>query len=222
MDQYLIIMAEIHKNKLTKTVSCLFVLTILLSLVFSSALPAGAAESDTGSYFSDDYIREIINNTPAADTAYFDQARFDANTVAISGTVPALSKGRESYEWFVLLQGVMKKINDEGKLEPYLWENGGFVIGYGCPSSYIQIYVYSESDYSDEDINAVIQIIQDAGKSYGIDDIPVIVEINTHAQGYVGGPVKQQESEKTIPGVGLAACAVLSLVVVLFIRKSKK
>lgn len=44
-------MAEIRKNKLTKMVSRLFVLTILLSFAFSSVLPAGAAESDTGSYF---------------------------------------------------------------------------------------------------------------------------------------------------------------------------
>lgn len=117
----------------------------------------------------------------------------------------------------------MKKVNSEGKLEPYLWDNGGFVIGYGCPSSYVQIYVCSESDYSEEEIDALIQIIQEAGKSYGIDDIPVIVEINTHAQGYINsGAVPQNETEKTIPGVGLAACIVLSLVVVLFIRKAKK
>ncbi len=223
LDQYLIIMAEIPKNKLTKKVSRLFVLTILLTLIFSSVLPAGAAEPVTGSYFSEDYIQDIINNTPAADTAHFKQAKSDANTIAVSGAVPVLSKGRESYEWFVLLQGVMKKVNDEGKLEPYLWDNGGCVIGYGCPSSYIQIYVYSESDYSEEDISAVIQIIQEAGKSYGINDIPVIVEINTHAQGYLNsGSVVQNEPEKTIPGVGLAACIVLSLVVVFFIRKSKK
>lgn len=220
-------MADIRKSKLTKIISRLFVLIMLLSLAFSSVLPAGATESYTGEYFSDAYIRRIIDDTPATDPALFERTKSSENVIVVSGTVPVLAKGRESYEWFVLLQGVMKKVDNSGELDPYLWDNGGFVIGYGCPSSFVHIYVYSESDYSEEDINAIVQIIQNAGKSYGIDDIPIVVELNTHPQGYINCsavPSQQtqtRESEKTIPGVGLAACVILSLVVVLFIRKSK-
>lgn len=221
-------MDEIQKNKLKKIITRLFVFMLLFSLTFSSVLPAGAAESDTDRYFSNDYILQIINDMPAVDTNLFEQVKSAENTIAVSGTVPAFSRGRESYEWFVLLRGVVTKVRSEGKLEPYLWDNGGFVIGYGCPNSYVQIFVYSGSDYSDEDINTMIQIVQDAGRSYGVDNIPVVVISSTHAQGFddsisiyqqpVESPV---ESEKTIPGVGLAACAVLSLIVVLFTRSKK-
>ncbi|WNY28725.1 hypothetical protein MmiEs2_09280 [Methanimicrococcus stummii] len=208
-------MAEITKNKPAKTISRLVIFTALLMLLLSSALPAGASESDTSSYFSEEYIQDIINNTPATDVSYFKQASLNADTIAVFGTLPAFSKGRESYEWFVLLQGVTSKLNEDGKLAPYLWDNGGFIIGYGYQNSVILISIHSE--YSDEEMNAVIQIIEEAGQFYGISDIPIIIEQNTHAQAYTDNA----EPEKTIPGVGLAACALLSLFVVLFIRKSK-
>lgn len=218
-------MAEIQKNKHVNEIHCLFIFIILLSLIFSSALPAGAAESDTGSYFSDDYIQGIINSTPAVGPALFEQSKSAENTIAASGIVPVLAEGRESYEWFISLQNVVEKVNNEGTLAPYHWDNGGFIIGYGCIGSHIQISVYSEAAYSDEDINAVIQIIQDAGKTYDIVDAPLIIESSKHAQGYEPEPAQEGQEGSAppdVPGVGLTACVVLSLIAVFFIRKFKK
>ncbi|MDL2261204.1 hypothetical protein LJC08_03125 [Methanimicrococcus sp. OttesenSCG-928-J09] len=222
----MVIMAENTKNRPLNinNISRLFISLILLSVIFSSVPPAGAVESDTGSYFSADYIQEIIDNTPATNPNLLEQARFNNTTVAVYGRIPALPRGNESYRWFTLLQGTMKKVNEDGKLEPYLWDNGGFIIGYGCPSEMIQIFVYSGAEYSDEDLEAIVKIVQDAGKEYGIEDIPIIVESNALAQGYINDMSAKTEpaAPKTIPGVGLATCALLVMVAVFFVRKSKK
>ncbi|MDV0444646.1 hypothetical protein MmiAt1_01780 [Methanimicrococcus sp. At1] len=208
-------MTKLINNK-NVAIRHLFVLVILISLIS----PALAGATDTESYFSESYIQEIINNTPAPDSVLFEQAKKDSNTVAAAGNIPVLLPGRESYEWFVLLQGTVKKINDENQLDPHLWDNGGFIIGYGCHHSYVQVYV--SGTYSDEDINKVIRIVQDAGKAYGIDDVPLIIVIDEHAQGFDNTPAGSGEPAKTIPGVGLGASAFLALFVVLCINKFKK
>ncbi|WNY22788.1 hypothetical protein MmiHf6_00730 [Methanimicrococcus hongohii] len=215
-------MAEIIKNRYIRTVSRLSVLTLLFILLISSVLPAGAVESNSGSYFSEEYIQEIINNTPAINSSSFELAVRNENTVLAAGTVPSLAKGRESYEWFVLLQGIMTKINDEGKLEPYLWDNGGFIIGYGYTDSFIEISVHADSGYTDADLNAIAKIVNDAGKTYGIDDIPVIIESKALSQGYSDSGSQRAEPEKTIPGVGLGISALVVIGVVLSARKLKK
>ncbi|MDR2944906.1 MAG: hypothetical protein LBU81_07515 [Methanosarcinales archaeon] len=208
-------MAEIQKDRHSKVMSRLFILMILLSSIFFTAAPAAAEESNAGNYFSDEYIMEIINSTPAVDAALFEKAKSNEKTISVSGTVPVLAEGRESYEWFVLLQSAMRKTNDEGKLEPYLWDNGGFIIGYGCPTSHIQVSVHADADYSEEDINAIIQIIQDAGKAYNIDNVPIVIEEDDHVH-------HMSETEKTTPGVGLLSCVLLSLAVVFFIQRARK
>ncbi|MDL2261203.1 hypothetical protein LJC08_03120 [Methanimicrococcus sp. OttesenSCG-928-J09] len=204
----------------SKSMPVLFVLALL---IFSS-LPVVSAEEQQ-SYFSADYIQEIIDNTPATNPALLDQARSNSKTITVSGTIPALQKGNESYNWFILLQGVMKKINTDGQLGPYLWDNGGFIVGYGSSQEYIEVFVNADSTVSDEEIAQVVQIITNAGKEYGINDIPIIIERNTHAQGFIPSEStspKSPDEIKTIPGVGLYICALLVVATVLITRKYRK
>lgn len=192
-------------------------------LLFISGLPVAVSESggeEQSSYFSAEYIQKIIDNTPATDPSLMDQVRANSKTVAVSGTIPAMAKGEESYQWGILLQGVLKKINADGSLSPYLWDNGGAVIGYGSYDSYIQISVHAEADLSDEEINALIRIVSDAGKEYGIDNIPIVIEKRALAQGFVPASSSNAPVEpKTIPGVGLLVCGILVLGTVLISRR---
>lgn len=204
----------------SKSLPVLFVLALL---IFSS-LPVVSAEEQQ-SYFSADYIQEIIDNTPATNPALLDQARSNSKTITVSGTIPALQKGNDSYSWFVLLQGVMKKVNTDGQLEPYLWDNGGFIVGYGSSQDYIEVFVNADSNVSDEEIAQVVQIITNAGKEYGVNNIPIIIERNTHAQGFIpseSASPKSPDEIKTIPGVGLYVCALLVVATVLIACKYRK
>ena len=211
---------KVLRSRYSRRVS---VFSVLLLLIFISVLPASvAADEVTSSYLPADYIQSIIDNTPATNPTLLDEARSDPNNVAVAGTIPGFSQGEDAYRWSLVLQGVLKKINNESLLTPYLWDNGGFVIGYGCPSDHIQIFVNSDSEYTDEDIAQVIKVIQDAGKEAGIADLPVVVEIGTHAQGFVPAAAASQGEIKTIPGVGLGISALLVVAVVLSARKLNK
>lgn len=53
------------KNRTFKTVSRLLIFAAVLWAAFACSL--SAADSDTDSYFSEQYIQEIIQNTPATD-----------------------------------------------------------------------------------------------------------------------------------------------------------
>ncbi len=212
---------NVLRSRYSRRISVFFVLLLLIFLSFP--IISVADEEVTSSYLPTDYIQSIIDNTPATNPALFDEAISDPKTVAIAGTIPAFSQGEDAYRWSLVLQGVLKKINNESLLAPYQWDNGGFVIGYGCPSDHIQIFVNSDSEYTDEDIAEVIKVIQDAGKEAGITDLPVIVEIGTHAQGFVPANASAPQGEiKTIPGVGLGISALLVVAVVLSARKLKK
>lgn len=197
----------------------------LASLFIFSSLPISVAEEEPQSYFSANYIQGIIDSTPAPNPSILEHARSNSNTITVSGTIPRLAKGNESYNWFVLLQGVLGEVNAGGQLEPYLWDNGGFIIGYGSQEGHVKVIINDNSAVTDEEINQVIQIFTDAGKEYGINDIPVILEKNTHAQGFVQGESaspKSPDEIKTIPGVGLYICALLVVATALITYRFKK
>lgn len=208
------------KNNIYKPVFYFVVLILLFSAFLSpvSALNETNAESN----FSSDFVQEIIDNTPNSSPDALNQMNSGPKTIAVSGTVPVLSDGAESYHWFILLQDIMETANQDGLLDSHLWSNGGSVIGYGCPQSYILIYVHSEAEYTDEDISDILQIIQDFGKEYGIEDIPIVIEENIHAQGYIAASsntVPAPAEPKTIPGVGLLACVLFSVAAAFISRK---
>lgn len=209
------------RSRYLRRVSVFFV---LLLLIFLSVSFVSAAEGEvTSSYLPAEYIQSIIDNTPATNPALLDEVRSDPSTVAVAGTIPALSQGEDAYRWSLVLQDVLKNIDQKGLLAPYQWDHGGIVIGYGCPGDHIQIFVNADSEYSDEDIAQVIKVVQDAGKEADIKDFPVVVAKKTHAQSFPADLSTQPQDEvKTIPGVGLGISILLVAAVVLSARKLRK
>lgn len=110
----LIMIAEnVLRSLYSRRVSVSF---ILLLLVFFSVPYVSAADDEvTSSYLPADYIQSIIDNTPATNPALLDEARSDPNTVAVAGTIPAFPQGEDAYRWGLVLQGVLKKINQTGR-----------------------------------------------------------------------------------------------------------
>lgn len=176
------------KDNIGKISVRLFVFIFAFSLFLFSALPVNAIELediefDMNSNFSIEYILEIIENTPAFDSFLSDLWELDENIIAVSGEFPSLSAGLEAYGWFISLQKVVWKINEDRLLEPYIWDNGGFIAGYGYSNLCVQVCVHPDAEYTDEDITAVMQIIRDVGLEYGI-DVPIVVEISSHPEGF--------------------------------------
>ncbi|MDV0444645.1 hypothetical protein MmiAt1_01770 [Methanimicrococcus sp. At1] len=194
---------------------------VFILLLVSVTLPVSvASDGETGqSLLPTDYIKSIIDNTPATNPELIKQAASGQNTVAVSGTIPTLPKGEESYHWNLILQNILKEIHTEDLLASYHWDNGGFIIGYGCTPDYIEISVHSEAQYSDSEVKKVIQAVQSAGEKHGISDVPIIIEKSLPPQGYAQ---TQPDAVKTIPGVGLGVGALLVIAAVLIVSKFKK
>lgn len=212
---------KLLRSRYLRRVPIFFIL--LLFLFLSVSIVSAADDEVTSSYLPAEYIQLIIDNTPATNPALLDEARSNPKTVAVAGAIPAFTQGEDAYRWGLVLQDVLKKINNEHLLAPYQWDHGGFIIGYGCPGDYIQVFVNADSEYTDEDIAQVIKIVQDVGKEASIKDLPVVVEKGTHAQAFGPANVESPQGEvKTIPGVGLSISVFLVAVVALFTRKLKK
>ncbi|WNY22787.1 hypothetical protein MmiHf6_00720 [Methanimicrococcus hongohii] len=204
----------------SRRASVFFILLLFISLTVPVVSAAG--DEVTSSYLPAEYIQSIIDNTPATNPALFDQMRSNQSIIMISGTIPALPQGEESYRWGLVLQEILKSINNDGLLTAYHKDNGGFIIGYGSQENYIIISVHADSEVTDEELNQIIKVIQSAGENAGIADLPIVIEKSTPAQGYAPAASSGPAETKTIPGVGLGISALLVVAVVLSARKFKK
>lgn len=190
--------------RISKSPVLLIFLSVLLLFILLPAAYAAENSSDiipldeNPAHF--ELMQSIIDSTSPTDPDALIEARKNEKVIAVSGTIPRYAAGEESYKWFVLLQGVLTKINDEKLLEDYHVDNGGFLIGYGCPRDYLHFYVFSEADVSDEDLNAVIKIIADAAEYYNIAEVPVIIERDAPSQGF--NPESSEPSPANISGIG--------------------
>ncbi|WNY28726.1 hypothetical protein MmiEs2_09290 [Methanimicrococcus stummii] len=203
----------------SRRASVFFVLLLLVSLFVP--LVSASGDEVTSSYLPAEYVRSVIDNTPATNPALIEQASLNSKTVAAFGIIPALPQGEESYLWGLVLQDILKDIHNGDLLASYHWENGGFIIGYGYRNDHIYVSVNADSQFADEEIESVIKIIQDAGKKADINDLPIIIEESVHAQAFKPSGASSAET-KTIPGVGLGVCVFLLIAVVLSVRKFKK
>lgn len=199
------------------------ILAVILSLFISGACalensPDVLPSNESSGY--SEYIQAIINNTPPTNPAFLDESRNNEKVIAVSGRIPSYRAGQESYDWFVLLQKVLKKINDEELLEDYQWDNGGYIIGFGCPHDYLHFYVYADADVSEEELNEIISIITKAGESYNISDIPIVVERDYPSQGFnPTDPNSLPDEMHSLPGLGIFGLLIcFGLAVILLIR----
>ena len=86
------------KTKIILTASVLAVTALIMLAVFVSA--DGGSDRDVG---IDPDLQELIDNVPAPDQQTFDKCREDPDVPAVSGKMPELKAGKDSYDWFVSL-----------------------------------------------------------------------------------------------------------------------
>ncbi|MDR0767782.1 MAG: hypothetical protein LBE57_05020 [Methanosarcinales archaeon] len=210
---------KLLQHRYSQRVFVFFVLLLLLSL--SVPVVSAAGDEVISSYLSAEYIRSVIDNTPATNPALLDQIALKQNTVAVYGVIPALPQGEESYRLSLLLQEVVRIIHNDGSLVAYQWDNGGFIISYGSQKEYVIVSVHVDSHFTNEEINQVIQIIQDVGKEAGIPDLPIVVERDEHVR--IEVPEAPSDPAPAIPGIGIgiSVLIVLALSAVL-VRKIEK
>ena len=163
------------KTKIILTASVLAVTALIMLAVFVSA--DGGSDRDVG---IDPDLQELIDNVPAPDQQTFDKCREDPDVPAVSGKMPELKAGKDSYDWFVSLQNVRQKVTRDGILKEYMYPQGP-VVGYGVRAEhYFTVALYNENDDENgpdaEMVDEIISVLTAAAAEEGISDMPIVVE----------------------------------------------
>ncbi len=163
------------KTKIILTASVLAVTALIMLAVFVSA--DGGSDRDVG---IDPDLQELIDNVPAPDQQTFDKCREDPDVLAVSGKMPELKAGKDSYDWFVSLQNVRQKVTRDGILKEYMYPQGP-VVGYGVRAEhYFTVALYNENDDENgtdpETINEIFSVLTAVAAESGISDMMIVVE----------------------------------------------
>ena len=126
------------KTKTIRTASVAVVSALILLVVFASAY--GVSDREAG---TDQDLQELIDNVPAPEQQTLDKCRKDPDVLAVSGKMPELKAGKDSYDLFVSLQNVREKVTRDGILKEYMYPQGP-VVGYGVRAEH---YFYNAQDY---------------------------------------------------------------------------
>ena len=163
------------KTKIILTASVLAVTALIMLAVFVSA--DGGSDRDAG---IDPDLQELIDNVPAPEQQRLDKCRTDSDVLAVSGKMPELKAGKDSYDWFVSLQNVRQKVTRDGILKEYMYPQGP-VVGYGVRAEhYFTVALYNGNDDENEPdaemVDEIISVLTVAAAEEGISDMPIVVE----------------------------------------------
>lgn len=163
------------KTKTIRTAYVAAVPALILLVVFASAY--GVSDREAG---TDPDLQELIDNVPAPEQQTLDKCRKDPDVLAVSGKMPELKAGKDSYDLFVSLQNVREKVTRDGILKEYMYPQGP-VVGYGVRAEhYFTVSLYNENDGENgtdaETIDEIIAVLTAAAAESGISDMPIVVE----------------------------------------------
>ena len=163
------------KTKTILTASVFAVTALIILAVFASA--DGGSDRDAG---IDPDLQELIDNVPAPDQQMPDKCREDPDVLAVSGKMPELKAGKDSYDYFVSLQNVRQKVTRDGILKEYMYPQGP-VVGYGVRAEhYFTVTLYNENDDENgpdaETVDEIISVLTAVAAEEGISDMMIVVE----------------------------------------------
>ncbi|WNY26314.1 hypothetical protein [Methanolapillus ohkumae] len=162
-------------NKLKMTSFCILAISIIFLGVLSSVLADDGLKENPLTL--DEQVKEQIENSKQINSGVLDQLRKEENVLAVYGYIPEINDGGEYYNWWTSIFNTTMSVSKTGALDEYVYENEGYIIGFGPESDgYITILVYNKygKDINTKDFEIIKSIFDKYGLEENISDVPIV------------------------------------------------
>ncbi|MDL2260749.1 hypothetical protein LJC08_00675 [Methanimicrococcus sp. OttesenSCG-928-J09] len=137
--------------------------------------------------------QRMLDSTPATDPEIWEILSEQENTAAIYGEIPQKMQGADSYEWFVTVNRIVRRVSESGELDEF-----DYIIGIGA-SNYMTIEILEgeENDLTAEDFDRMKEIVYRYAEAENVMNLPLIIQTNSIPFGYDAQNENTEEAQNS-------------------------